>query len=94
MLRSVLIALGALLLISAIVAALLGYWWAFPYLLLEGLVLTAGIAWERWRYKPDAERADPRWTDTGERFTDPGSGALIGVYSDPERGERHYVKLG
>lgn len=94
MLRRVLLALGALLLVSAIIAASFGYWRAFPYLLLQGLVLTAGIAWERWRYKPDADQADPHWTDTGERFTDPGSGALIGVYSDSEHGERHYVKLG
>ncbi|MGA9421914.1 MAG: hypothetical protein WBW61_06090 [Rhodanobacteraceae bacterium] len=94
MLRNVLLGVGALLLFGALFVAVLGHWSVFPHLLIGGLILTVGIAWERWRYKPTSEQVDPRWTDTGERFTDPGSGALVAVYSDPVRGQRHYVRLG
>ncbi|NGY05672.1 hypothetical protein [Solimonas terrae] len=94
MLRKVLLTIGVLLLLAAAVCAAIGFYPILPHLLFAGLLLTAGIGYERWRYKaarPDAP--DPRWQATGERFVDPESGALTEVWYDPRSGERHYVKL-
>ncbi len=56
------------------------------------LLLAIALVIERWRYKRIRdERPDPRWTDTGERFVDPETGALTAVYFDPASGERHYL---
>lgn len=92
MLRNVLCAAGAVLLA---VAAWMLYSGRRSLFLVEvviaGLVLTAGIGWERWRYKAvRGGTPDARWQDTGERFIDPESGALTAVYFDPASGERHY----
>jgi hypothetical protein len=65
-----------------------------PQLLIVGLLLVVGLAIERWRYKPvRREVPDPRWKDTGERFVDPETGLLTGVYFDQVRGERHYIAV-
>ena len=95
MLARSLCVLGAIMLLGAVLA-MTGVWASalLPQLLLGGLFLLIGLAIERWRYKPLERRApDPRWTDTGERFTDPQSGVLVAVYFDPASGERHYVQL-
>ena len=67
--------------------------WAIVLYILAGLlVLAIGLAIERWRYKPvRADKPDPRWSDTGERFVDPETGMLTAVYFDAEKGERHYL---
>ncbi len=84
---------GGLLLLGALAAALTGMLAALlPSLLIGGLLLVLGLAFERWHYKPvRREPPDPRWKDTGERFVDPESGQLTAVYFDPARGERHYI---
>jgi hypothetical protein len=86
-------ALGGLFLIGAAIAAVTGVMiMLLPQLLFGGLLLVVGLAIERWRYKPLLQSGpDPSWTDTGERFVDPGSGQLTAVYFDPARGERHYI---
>ncbi|WP_329740419.1 hypothetical protein [Dyella sp. A6] len=84
---------GGVLLLLGLVAAVTGGWVVLPQLLIGGLLLLVGLAIERWRYKPlQAGRPDPRWLDTGERFVDPESGALVAVYHDPADGSRHYIK--
>lgn len=93
MLRKGLYIAGVVLLLLALVAAVSGvifvFWWQ---LLFCGVVLVAALAFERWRYKPPRhEQPDPRWTDTGERFVDPESQRLTGVWFDPASGERHYL---
>jgi hypothetical protein len=95
MLPIVLYAMGGLLLLGALVAALTGVLVALlPQLLFGGLLLVVGLAIERWRYKPLLRTGpDPHWTDTGERFVDPGSGQLTAVYFDPQGGERHYIVI-
>jgi hypothetical protein len=95
MLRHGLYAVGIALLVLAAVAAVSGvlfaFWWQ---LLVAGVVLVAGLAFERWRYKPLREkRPDPHWSDTGERFVDPESGRLTGVWFDPRTGTRHYLLI-
>lgn len=91
MLRNTLLALGVLCLLAGFFMALRGQWMFLPQLVIAGVILTAGLAWERWRYKPVLDGPPhPDWRDTGERFTDTDSGNLIGVYSDA-RGVRRYV---
>jgi hypothetical protein len=64
-----------------------------PQLVIGGLLLIVGIMIERWRYKSIVEeRPKSNWTDTGERFIDPETEKLTGVYLDPS-GERHYVAM-
>lgn len=93
MLRKGLYAAGIVLLLLALVAAVNGvifaFWWQ---MLFCGVVLIAALVFERWRYKPVRQkRPAPAWTDTGERFVDPESGRLTGVWFDPASGERHYL---
>lgn len=88
--------IGALLLLIAAVTLLVGGALALflPQLIIGGLFLIVALAIERWRYKPVRnDRPDPRWTDTGERFVDPETGALTAVYFDAAKGERHYLAV-
>lgn len=94
MLMLALYVVGALLLLIAAVALLVGGALALflPQLIIGGLFLIIALAIERWRYKPiGTARPDPRWTDTGERFVDPETGVLTAVYFDADKGERHYL---
>lgn len=92
--RPVLFGIGLFLLAAAIVAALVGC--PVPlvaWLALIGLALTAGIAFERGRYKPAAPgRPGPDWVATDERFVDPASGETVTVFYQPTTGERRYVR--
>jgi len=57
-----------------------------------GLVLVLGLLFERWRYKPLADRSPgPDWQRTDERFVDPETGKLVTVYFHPAAGERRYI---
>jgi len=88
--------LGALLLLAGIVTAVIGgvFIVFVPQLVIGGVLLLVGLAIERWRYKPIVHgQAEPRWTDTGERFVDPETGALTAVYLDAASGERHYLAI-
>lgn len=94
MLRTVLVACGVLLLLVAAGFVAVGFYPLLPHLLVLGLMLSAGIVWERWQYKkPQSGRPDPRWQATGERFVDPQSGKTVEVYFDPRDGESHYVEV-
>jgi len=93
-LRKVLVGIGLALLLTAAVFLALGYYSFLPNLLVLGLMLSAGIVWERWQYKkPQAGGPDPHWRATGERFVDPASGKTLEVYFDPRNGESHYVEV-
>ena len=94
MLAVALYVVGALLLLVAAIALLVGGVLAvfLPQLILGGVFLIVALAIERWRYKPIlAAGPDPHWTDTGERFVDPETGLLTAVYFDAAKGERHYL---
>lgn len=96
MLAIALYVIGALLLLIAAVALLIGGTLILflPQLAIGGLILILALAIERWRYKPVSNaRPDPRWSDTGERFVDPETGLLTAVYFDPAKGERHYLAV-
>jgi hypothetical protein len=53
-------------------------------------VLTAGVAFERWRYVRSLTSPEGRWQPTGERFRDPTTYQLTDVYYNPDTGERDY----
>ncbi len=92
MLRTVLLALGTLSLIGSVIAAWLGIYPATFWLLINGLAMTAGIVWERWRYRAvDTHTPGAGWQRTDERFIDPESGKLTEVWFEPATGERRYV---
>ena len=47
----------------------------------------------RWgRRHGEADRADPTWLPTTERFVDPTTKRLMRVWVDPQRRTRHYVQ--
>jgi hypothetical protein len=95
-LRTVLFAIGVLLLIAAAIAFLGG---AEPPFVLSaatlGALLTLGVLFERVTYKRLVSGSPgPGFVPTPERFVDPASGRLVQVYTRPETGERAYVEVG
>ena len=81
------------LLAAAALLALFHQYAFLPHTLVLGLMLSAGIVWERWQYKkPRTGAPEPGWQATGERFVDPASGKTVEVYFDPRNGESHYVQ--
>ncbi len=95
MLRAVPIVLGLALLGFAVGLALhLGT--AFPAVVPggAGALLLLGTLFERTRYRRLGDAPPgPGWTDTGERFRDPETGATVAVFFRPPSGERRYVRL-
>jgi len=93
MLRKVLLAIGIAALCLTPVAALSGVRGMFVvWCGMLGVMLTAGILFERGRYKPNEPRPPgPGWVATGERFRDPQSGDDVTVFYLPATGERRYV---
>jgi hypothetical protein len=92
MLRSILIAIGALAFLCGAVAlyagvdaAWVGVFW--------GAIVVLSLVFERVRYKP-IERSAPGsgWTKTQERFIDDKTGEAVTVWVDPSSGERKYVR--
>jgi hypothetical protein len=95
-LRTVLFAIGVLLLLAAVIAFLGG---ADPAVVLSsaalGALLTLGVLFERVTYKRLLPRSPgPGFVPTPERFVDPASGRLVQVHVKPETGERAYVEVG
>ena len=92
MLRNAVLGLAILVSCSGLLLLALSPANAFPPLLF-GVLLLLGTVFERWRYKPAKAAGTARGSATGERFIDPGSGALMEVYYDASTGERTYVKV-
>lgn len=93
-LRRAVLALGCALLLGAVVTVFMGIVLFSLDLALFGLILAGGVAFERWRYKPGADKMPaPGSQPTGERFIDPESGDLVEVYYEPDSGKRTYVVL-
>jgi hypothetical protein len=91
--RITLFVIGIVLLAVALVVAAAGG--PIPFVVwsgLLGLILTAGIAFERGRYTANsARRPGADWVATDERFLDPASGETVTVFYQPVTGERRYV---
>jgi hypothetical protein len=92
-LRSVLLAIGGLMLAGAALFGLAGCSaGAALATAIPGFVLVGAVLVERWHYKPlGGERLGPDWVATGERFVDPETGKLVTVFYKPTTGERRYV---
>ncbi len=93
MLRRLLFFVAVGCLVLGLVTLMSGFWPAAFWLLVNGSVLTLGLVFERWRYKPMKTAATAKGLPTGERFVDPETGALTEVYYDAATGERTYVRL-
>ncbi|HEY5049119.1 MAG TPA: hypothetical protein VII49_13975, partial [Rhizomicrobium sp.] len=58
-----------------------------------GVIIAAGIAFERYRYKPLRRQVPgPGWQKTSERFVDHDTGKTVTVYVEGATGERQYVE--
>ena len=68
----------------------------FPALLPggAGALILLGTLFERHRYRRLSDAPPgPGWTDTGERFRDPETGATVAVFFHAQSGERRYIRL-
>ena len=91
MLRSVVIAVAAIL--TCIGIGLIAYGVYAPgwQVLVIGLIVLIGTLFERWRYRRIEEASNGQWQRTDERFIDPTTGEPVEVMFDPRTGERRYV---
>lgn len=91
-LRSAILVLAALTMLSG--AAML--WASHGHrgiaLLLPGALTILVVVFERWRYRQRLTDST-RWIPTAERFEDPISGEVLEVLYDPVSGERRYQPL-
>jgi hypothetical protein len=94
MLRTALLAAGALLIAGAVLASFVHVEAAIP-LAFAGAVLVLAILFEHHVYKPaEPGPPGPNWRPTRERFIDPSSGETVEVFTNPRTGERRYVSRG
>jgi len=93
MLRTLVLALGAIAAAAGAVLLRAGTRGAGMYLICVGAAIILGTAFERWRYHTRTPAA-ARWERTGERFEDPATGATMEVHYDRVSGERRYVRTG
>jgi hypothetical protein len=92
MLRTALIALGALCIGCSVIALGTGAWPGAFGPLIFGSLLLLGTLWERVRYKPvETGRPGSGWVATDERFVDDETGKPVRVWLEPATGERRYV---
>jgi hypothetical protein len=93
MLRSAVIAVGALCFVGGLIALATGLCPPAFVFVFWGAILLLGTIYERFRYKP-IKSATPGagWTRTDERFIDDETGQPVTVWLDPASGERKYVK--
>ena len=91
MLRTVVIAVAAILTcvgIGLIACGLHAPGWR---VLVIGVIVLIGTLFERWRYRHIERPPEGPWQRTGERFFDPSTEAPVEVMFDPRTGERRYV---
>lgn len=90
MLRNVLLGAGLVGVVVAIGLLLAGQYAPGLQTLIASGALTAGVAFERWRYVRSLTSREGRWLPTGERFVEPTTYRLTEVYYNPDTGERDY----
>jgi hypothetical protein len=91
MLRSVVIAAGAILACVGTGLIASGVHAAGWQMLVIGVIVLIGTLFERWRYRHLEEPPADHWQRTGEQFIDPSTGDPVEVMFDPRTGERRYV---
>jgi len=92
--RRIAIAIGVAYMVAAVAVfvALHAFIWGAVYLLFNGVVVLAALAFERRRYRPAVDSTRGHWQPTGERFVDPSNGRTMEVRYNPTTGERDYVE--
>jgi hypothetical protein len=91
MLRTVVIAVAAILTCVGIGLIACGVYAAGWQALALGAIVLIGTLFERWRYRQIEEPLNGHWQRTDEQFIDPSSGDPVEVMYDPRTGERRYV---
>jgi hypothetical protein len=91
MLRTVVIAVAAILMCAGIVLIACGVHVPGWQALVIGVIVLIGTLFERWRYRRIEAPPEGQWQRTGERFIDPSSGDPVEVMFDARTGERRYV---
>jgi hypothetical protein len=91
MLRTVVIAVGAIIACAGIVLIACGVHAPGWQALGTGVIVLIGTLFERWRYRRIEKPSSGNWQRTEERFVDPSSGEPVEVQFDPRTGERRYV---
>lgn len=91
MLRTVVIAAGAVLTCVAIGLIASGVHTPGWQAMAAGVIVLIGTLFERWRYRRIEEPSNGRWQRTDEKFIDPSTGEPVEVMFDPRSGERRYV---
>ena len=95
MLRTVLLWVGAILLVAGVIACLLTATVAGLPPAIVGLVIVLGLLVERRGYQSIRDEVPgPDWQNTGETFLDPNTGVRVAVYFQPATGKRVYVRAG
>jgi hypothetical protein len=94
MLRALILAIGALMILGGVTVSLTGIAAPALWLFAVGAALVIGTAFERVFYKPlITGNTGPGWADTGERFVDPETGKMVKVLYNAASGERQYAVL-
>jgi hypothetical protein len=91
MLRTVVIAAGAVLTCAGIFLIAFGVHAPGWQALALGVIVLIGTLFERWRYRRIEKPLNGHWQRTEEQFIDPSSGEPVEVMFDPRTGERRYV---
>ena len=91
MLRTVVIAVAAILTCVGIGLVACGVYAPGWQALALGVIVLVGTLFERWRYSRIEEPRNGHWQRTDEQFIDPSTGVPVEVMFDPRTGERRYV---
>ena len=91
MLRTVVIAVAAIIICVGIGLIACGVQAPGWQALVIGAIVLIGTLFERWRYRNIEEPGKGNWQRTGEQFIDPSTGDPVEVMFDPGTGERRYV---
>jgi hypothetical protein len=91
MLRTVVIAVAAILTCVGIGLIACGVYAPGWQALAIGVIVLIGTLFERWRYRRIEEQSNDQWQRTDEQFIDPTTGDPVEVMFDPRTGERRYV---
>jgi hypothetical protein len=90
-LRTVVIAVAAILACGGAALIVCGVHAPGWQALIIGVIVLVGTLFERWRYRRIEKPLDGPWQRTGEQFIDPATGQAVEVMFDLRTGERHYV---
>jgi hypothetical protein len=92
MLRSAIVAVGAVCLVGGLLALVLTRTLPAAVFVVWGAILLLGTLYERVRYKTLLRETPRNAVRTNERFVDDDTGKTVTVFIDPKTGDRSYVE--